>query len=303
MYETLKARIDNGETIMLDGATGTELERRGIHGNDHTWSGAASYTHPDVIRSIHEEYVQLGAEIIITNTFATARHMLASIGLGDKTYEINRQAAQLANEARKNVNADQEVYVAGSLSLIAPDIDSTNRPPVAEMKVIFREQADALAEGGCDFFMLEMMRDVEYTSAAIESCLATGLPVWVGFSMQAAEDGTPVLFSTDDEIVLPDEAFKSAAQYDVDLIGIMHSDINLMLPGLEILKKYWDGPLSAYPNSGYFQMPDWQFVDIIPPDKFVEEARQWIDAGVQVIGGCCGIGPEHMQHLKEQLFA
>lgn len=302
MYKTLKTRINNGETILLDGATGTELERRGISGDKRTWSGAASYTHPDVIRSIHEEYIQLGAEIIITNTFATARHMLEAIDLGDKTVEINRQAAQLANEARQNVNADHPVYIAGSLSLIAPDIDSAHRPPVPKMKEIFREQADALAEGGCDFFMLEMMRDVPYTGAAIESCLATGLPVWVGFSILAAEDGTPIMFTTDDEHVPPDEAFQAAAQYDVDLIGIMHSDINLMQPSLEILKKYWDGPISAYPNSGYFEMPDWQFVDIIEPDKFVDEAQQWIDSGVQVVGGCCGIGPEHIQLLKERIF-
>lgn len=303
MYQQLKARIDNGEKILLDGATGTELERRGISGDKRTWSGAASYTHPDVIRSIHEEYIQVGAEIIITNTFATARHMLEAIDLGDKAYEINRQAAQLANQARQNVNANQPVYIAGSLSLIAPDIDSANRPPVAQMKEIYREQADALAEGGCDFFMLEMMRDIKYTSAAIESCLATGLPVWVGFTTLAADDGTPQIYTTDDERVSPDEAFKAAAQYDVDLIGIMHSDINLMQPSLDLLKKYWDGPLSAYPNSGYFEMPDWQFVDVISPEKFVAEARGWMETGVQVIGGCCGIGPEHMRHLKEEMFS
>lgn len=302
MYETLKARIDNGETILLDGATGTEIERRGVKMNDHTWSGMAAYTHPDVIRAIHEEYIQIGAEIIITNTFSTARHMLAAIDLADKTREVNLQAAKVAKEARQNAAADHPVYIAGSLSLIAPDIQSSNRPPVPEMKEIFREQAELLAEGGCDFLMLEMMRDVKYTSAAIESCLATGLPVWVGFSIRPSQSGTPVLFSTDDVEMPMDEAFKAAAQYDIDLMGIMHSDFNLTMPGLEILKQYWDGPLSAYPNSGYFEMPNWQFVDIIEPGKFVDEAQQWIDSGVQVVGGCCGIGPEHIRLLKERIF-
>lgn len=303
MYELLKKRIDNGETILLDGATGTEVERRGVKMDDHTWSGASVYTHPEVIRSIHEEYIGCGAEVIITNTFATARHMLEAIDLGDKTREINMQAARIATEARQNAAADHPVYIGGSLSLIAPDIDSAKRPPVPKMKEIFREQADALAEGGCDFLILEMMRDVAYTSAAIESCLATGLPVWVGFSVRTSSSGEPIMFSTDDVEMPVDEAFKSAAQYDIDVMGIMHSDLNLTKPCLEIVKKYWDGPLSAYPNSGYFEMPNWQFVDIIAPDKFVAEAQQWVDAGVQVVGGCCGIGPEHIRLLKETVFS
>jgi homocysteine S-methyltransferase len=87
----------------------------------------------------------------------------------------------------------------------------------------------------------------------------------------------------------------------VRVAGVMHSNVNTIAPAIELLKQRWPGPLMAYPDSGYFRMPHWQFVDIIPVEDFVALNRQWIAAGVQVTGGCCGLGVEHINALAASL--
>ncbi|MEQ9349182.1 MAG: homocysteine S-methyltransferase family protein, partial [Alphaproteobacteria bacterium] len=96
----LAERLRNGPPLLLDGATGSELERRGVPMDDAAWSGAAVHTHPDVVREVHADYIRAGAEVVITNTFATARHALVPAGLDGETAAINRRAVALAREAR-----------------------------------------------------------------------------------------------------------------------------------------------------------------------------------------------------------
>ncbi|MDJ0957973.1 MAG: homocysteine S-methyltransferase family protein, partial [Arenicellales bacterium] len=85
----------------------------------------------------------------------------------------------------------------------------------------------------------------------------------------------------------------------VQLAGVMHSNVETIAPAIELLKLRWPGPLMAYPDSGYFKMPHWQFVDIISVDDFITYNRKWIDAGVKVVGGCCGLGLEHIESLAK----
>ncbi len=89
------------------------------------------------------------------------------------------------------------------------------------------------------------------------------------------------------------------AAYDVSMINVMHSPIEDVTKGLGAVKRHWSGPIGAYPESGYFIMPNWQFVDVVAPDDLVREARNWVDDGVQVLGGCCGLGPQHVSALRE----
>ena len=110
----MQQRLDVGEVVILDGATGTELEKRGVPMDDAAWDAAALATHPDTVREVHEDYIKAGADVIITNTFATARHVLEPAGMGERCREVNVRAVTLAKEARENAAA-RPVFIAGSI--------------------------------------------------------------------------------------------------------------------------------------------------------------------------------------------
>ena len=190
--QALEERISRGEVILLDGATGTELERRGVPMDRAAWSAAALVTHPDTIRQVHDDYIRAGADIITSNSFSTARHQLEPAGLGDRFRELNQRAVSLAREARDSAASNRPIYVAASLSSI--HFEREYIVPLAEAEANFREQAEALAEAGPDLIMMEMMWDIDYSSAAVRAAVATGLPVWIGFTARM-EDQTVMLFS------------------------------------------------------------------------------------------------------------
>ena len=311
---TISQRLADSRPLLLDGATGTELQSRGVPMNSVAWSGLAVATHPAVVRQVHLDYIRAGAEIIITNTFASGRQMLRAAGEESRTAEINRQAAQLASQARQEAAAakaaaaegdwtlaPQTVWIAGSISPMAAGAGGAGRPPLPEMRTHFGEQAELLAEGGVDLLILEMMRDIDYSCAALEAAAATGLPVWVGFSCGRIEAGELKLAPTIAEEVALEEGVAAVMAEGGELVAVMHSDVNVTGAALTAIRAVWDGPTGAYPESGYFIMPNWQFVDIIPPDAFAEQAIGWVAQGAQLVGGCCGIGPPHIRALAERL--
>ena len=112
----LDKKLATGDVIVLDGATGTEIDRVGGQMDSAAWCAVANKTHPDSVRQVHESYLRAGADVITTNTFATCRHVLAGAGLADETRSINRRAVELAREAREKVGADRPVAIAGSMS-------------------------------------------------------------------------------------------------------------------------------------------------------------------------------------------
>ncbi len=296
---TLQERLNKGEVIVLDGATGTELEKRGVPMDSTAWSGAAVLSHPDTLRQIHEDYIRAGADIIITNTFGTARHVLEPAGLGDKIAEVNTQAVKLAQEACDNV-ADRPIAIAGSISTFSADNKSDYEPSAKKAQASYREQAELLAEAGVDLIMMEMLQDIEQSTHAVKAAVSTGLPVWVGFSCTMGQGDAVLSFDCR-------HTFNSILEAIVPLGGsvmtIMHTLTEETTPALEALLKQWQGPVGVYSHSGKFIMPNWQFLDMISPEDYTVEALKWVEMGVQVIGGCCGIGPEHIKMLKERLPA
>ena len=296
----LDARLRRGDVILIDGAMGTELEARGVAMDDEAWCGIASLYHGAVAREIHQDYIRAGADVIITNTFASARHVLEPAGHGEQVVEANKKAVAAALAARDAV-ADRPVAVAGSISHTRFDRLDPVWHTEARLKLSFVEQAETLAEAGVDLLALEMMADPEVAPLALEAALVTGLPVWVGISVTRDSDGRLAGHGRpprDLELLLERLTALGGGLYTV-----MHSEVNDTGPGLEALRRHWAGPTGAYPNSGYFRMPHWQFVDIIAPDDLAAEAKSWIDQGAQVIGGCCGLGVEHIQRLREFLVS
>ena len=293
-------RFADPRPIILDGATSTELERRGVPMDTGTWSGLAALTHPDVLRDLHADYLRAGAEVIIANTYATAPHHLAAAGFGDRAREINVRSVELALEAR-DAAADGPAWVAGSLSLMAPGFQSANRLAPAEHAEQLRVQAEWIAEAGADLLAVEMLRDVEWSTAAMDAALSVGLPVWAGFSCVVDEGGVVV---TQGSVAGPmplEDVLRAVAGRGEALVAIMHSELEDTGPGLECARRLCEAPLGAWPNSGHFEPPHWQFRDVAAPGEFAAMAARWVEEGVRVVGGCCGLGPEHVRAAAERL--
>ena len=143
----LDEKLAAGDVIVLDGATGTEVARLGAEMNPAAWCAVANRTHPDTVRRVHESYLEAGADVIITNTFATCRHVLDGAGLGDETVAINRRAVELAREARDRVSPDRPVAVAGSMSNTVAWIPGTLGPDPA-LPSLAREGSGGLSGDG-----------------------------------------------------------------------------------------------------------------------------------------------------------
>lgn len=287
-----------GAPLIIDGGMGTELEKSGVPMDDKVWSGRSLLSHPEAVQQIHEEFIAAGAEAIITNTFAAARHMLEPGGLGDQVKAINLRAVKLAQQARDNAGQGP-VAIAGSICEWAPSDDPRWFQPEAVGRSV-REQAEILAEAGVDLFALEMCEQIDFSAAAIDAVLEFELPVWIGMSAKRFP-GCSTLSVFDDATLEFENLVIALSGYKAMMMNIMHTPITDVEEALAIVKRHWDGPIGIYPESGYFTMPNWQFVDIIEPEKLAEIAQRWINNGVRMVGGCCGLGPEHIAVLRQAL--
>ena len=298
---TIDQRLAAGGIVLLDGATGTELERRGVPMDPEAWCGPATLAHLDILEAVHRDYIAAGADVVTANTYASSPIMLRAAGLEDRFEAINRAAVQTARRARDAAGRD-EVAVAGSLSHMLPMLGGTDRTDLGrahsrvEMTSAFGALAGLLRDAGCELILLEMMYHPARMPAAFEAATASGLPVWAGFSARRGADGAVLSFATDRDIPFA-EVVQVLADYEVAAAGVMHSASDVIADAIAILREVYDGPLTAYPDSGYFKMPNWQFEEVIAPAALRGFAETWIAGGVQVIGGCCGLSPEHIAAL------
>lgn len=288
--------------MLLDGGTGTELEKRGAAMDAEAWCGPAALAHVDVLERIHLDYIAAGADVITANTYASSRLMLEPAGLAGSFEQINRAAVDAARRAREASGRD-DVLVAGSLSHMCPMAADSDRPDLHRepspqaMRDAFHELATLLGDAGCDLVLLEMMYCPQRIPLAFEAVRAAGLPVWAGFSARRDERGEIVSFARERSIPFS-ELLSILDEVDVQAAGLMHTSSDVIAEAMAILRGRYDGPLMAYPDSGYFRMPSWQFEDIIEPGALVSFARTWVDGGVQILGGCCGLSVEHIAALR-----
>ncbi|MFP4463239.1 MAG: homocysteine S-methyltransferase family protein [Guyparkeria sp.] len=288
------------EIRLLDGATGTELEKRGVPMSTNAWSGSASLDQPEILEQIHRDYIAAGADIVTANTYATSRALLDLDGLGGQFEAINRSAVRAAQRARDSC-ARPDVLIAGSLSHRGPIAAGSARPDsgaigLDTMAEALREQAQLLRDEGCDLLLLEMLYDPDRMPLVFEAAAQTGLPVWAGFSVRRNDKGEILGFGPGEDVQFA-QLISILDDWPVDAAGIMHTPANLVSDALTILRESFAGPLMAYPDSGYFKSPHWQFEDVIAPRDLRRYAEEWIDQGAQILGGCCGLSPEHIAAL------
>ncbi len=300
----LMTQLRAGAEILMDGAMGTELERRGVSFEGDGWSALAVRDHGAVIRDIHRDYLDTGARLHIVNSFALARHVLEPLGFGDDFEKFNRQVvADFDAAVEASGHLRKTLWAAGSLSTFAAFSDRSLLPTGAALVANYRDQAQILHDAGVDLFAFEMLFDADVSLAMWAAVENLDLPAIFGFTCDWADDsrrqvtslhgmGKPV--SPLDEVL---RAVIDRIDPDRAIFSIMHSELDVTDAALEILQHHWDGPIAIYPNSGDFVDLHLQFDSVCPADDFARAARRWRQAGVQVIGGCCGIGPPHIDAL------
>ncbi len=304
---TITERLRQERVILLDGGVSTEIQRRGAAMDANVWAGLTTKTHPEVVRQVHEDYIRAGAEVITANTYSTARHVLESVMLGHEAKPINFRSVQLAKEAR-DAAADGAVWIAGSMSSMPPLTSDQEVALDAHAAASYREQAEVLAESGVDLIIAEMLRDVENATMVVEAALATGLPVWAGFSTMTAGNGDSVRalrWKSADRTQEPRDfagIVDAVTPLGVQAVGIMHTRIDGIEPALEVLDSHWSGPKLAYAETGAFLPPDWTFEEACPPAEYARTVKGWIQRhGLRIVGGCCGTGPAHIRELRAAL--
>ncbi|GFO69402.1 bifunctional homocysteine S-methyltransferase/methylenetetrahydrofolate reductase [Geomonas limicola] len=273
------------EVLVGDGAIGTMLYAKGV-------SLEANFEHlnlvrPQLVLELHDEYLAAGAQVIETNTFGANFVKLDAIGLGPKVAEINRQGAKLARQAA----AGKDVFVAGSLGPLGRGKAELS---AEQLRDCFRTQSLALAEGGVDLLILETFTELEELELAVLAVKETGLPVVanLAFGEGARLSGG---FSAED-------AAQRLASAGADLIGANCGAGPLeLLATLKRLAQASDLPLAAYPNSGFPEYLDGRYIYRATPDYFAGMAREMVEAGASLVGGCCGTTPEHVREVARQL--
>jgi methionine synthase / methylenetetrahydrofolate reductase(NADPH) len=279
--------LDN-RVLVCDGAMGTMLYARGIFLNRSF--DELNLTQPDLVAEVHKEYARAGADVIETNTFGANRIKLAAFGLADRVHAINAQGAKIARHAARETG-----YVAGAIGPLGIRVEPWGKTGVDEAEDIFREQAQALVEGGVDLFVLETFRDVNEIGAAIKAVRSVcDLPIVA--QMTTEEDGNS-LDGVAPESFVPDLEARGA-----DVVGLNCSvGPAAMLETLERMARVAHVKMAAQPNAGKPREIEGRNLYLSSPKYMASYARRFINAGVRLVGGCCGTTPEHIRAIKAEV--
>ena len=271
--------------LVCDGAMGTMLYAKGIFIN--RCFDALNTTEPNVVAKVHDDYVRAGAEVIETNTFGANRIKLRSFGLADQVHNINLQGVSLAREVVKG-----RAYLAGAIGPLGIRIEPWGKTGIDEAKTYFCEQAQALAEGGVDLFVLETFRDLRELNAAIRALRSVSdLPIVAQMTIE--EDGN-TLDGT------PPEQFAPALDASgADVIGVNCSiGPAPMLETIQRMALATGARLSAQPNAGRPRDIEGRNIYLSSPEYMASYARRFVQQRVRLVGGCCGSTPEHIRQMK-----
>jgi len=271
--------------LVCDGAMGTMLYAKGVFIN--RCFDSLNVMSPDTVTEIHQDYVRAGADVLETNTFGANRIKLRSFGLGDKVRDINVEGARITRLAARD-----QAYVAGAIGPLGVRIEPWGKMGTDEAEAYFREQADALAEGGVDLFILETFRDLNEMGAAIAAVRSVSeLPI---VAQMTIEDDGNSLDGTPPEQFAPEMERRGADVVGVNCsIGPAH-----MLETVERMAGVTRARLSAQPNAGRPRDIEGRNIYLSSPEYLASYARRFAQQGVRLVGGCCGTTPEHIRQMK-----
>ena len=276
--------------VLCDGATGTLLYAKGIFIN--RCYDELNVSQPELIRGLHHEYMQAGAEIIETNTFGANSFRLARHSMENRVREINCAGVSLAKEAAKSF----DVWVAGSVGPLGVRIEPLGKTSFEEARAAFREQIAALVEGGVDLLMLETFGYVEELHQAILAARDVNPKIPVVAHVTIDEDGNCLDGST------PESFTPRIESWGADVIGCNCSVGPVaMLDVIERVRALTSLPLAAQPNAGMPRSVEGRNIYLCSPEYMASYARKFVAAGVRLVGGCCGTTAEHIRVMKSAL--
>ncbi len=302
MQEPFLERLQQGP-LLADGAMGTLLYSRlpGAAARARCFD-EVTLSRPELVRAIHQEYIRAGAQVIETNTFGANRAKLANYDLADKVRQINMSAARLGREAREITG--ESVFLAGAVGpsgrpLQAPLTGERDEQRLLELRAIFREQVEALLEGGVDLIILETFSDLAELRQALlavkESC---DLPIVA--QMSFGEDGRTLSGQSPARVAL------TLAELGAHVVGANCSvgpsgTLDVIEEMAVAVRRLPQVTLSAQPNAGLPSRIEQRFLYVSTPDYFADYAQRFASAGVRLIGGCCGTTPRHTLAMRQAL--
>jgi S-methylmethionine-dependent homocysteine/selenocysteine methylase len=315
MSDGILDRLEQRDVLVLDGGTGSELHRRGVdllraraESPDgawvfDAWSASANLDAPEVVTQVHADYLRVGADVILSNTFWSLPSRLATIGAADE-WERYVDAGMAAALAAKET-AGGPAYVAGAFAppwlhaasaydrslQVSARSDTELMGKDAAVKE-FRSVGQRLAERGADMILFENIVAVADAVSGIEALEDLDVPVFLGLGLVDA-DGGLLLGDSITELEQP------LANSRIAGVLLMCTDLENVSPALRILRDIYGGYIGAYPNNGYQSAEPLDILThLYQPTEFARVADEWVEIGAQLIGGCCGTAPEHIRAIR-----
>lgn len=289
-------------TILLDGGMGRELRFRGVDVMTSIWSARALIDAPQVVREVHRDFIDAGADIITINSYGIVKSSLAWAGIEDRFEALNLLACKLADEARDE--SGRSVVVAGSLPPLAGSYRPDRVGKFEEIEPLYREQAEVLAPH-VDLLLCETMSSADEARAAAVAATQTGKPVWVSWTLH--EDRSGRLRSGE----TLEDALKALAELPVSGVLANCCAPESITRAVPWLAHAGLGYVGGYANTFQPIPEDWDLTGDkksdgslglrtdLDPERYAAHAEDWLEAGATVIGGCCGTRPAHIARLKQ----
>ncbi|MHC4518062.1 MAG: homocysteine S-methyltransferase family protein [Planctomycetota bacterium] len=283
----LLSLLDKKSVLLLDGAMGTELDKRGLMSR-----GANNLESPEAVREIHQRYVQSGCDVLTTNTLTTNRIYIETHEVGVSIEAVNRAGVELAGQA-----AGCGEFVLGNMSSTGQLLEPYGTYTETQFLEAFGEQATVLAEAGVDGLIIETVFDLREALCALRACKEhTTSPVLVCIAFQTEERGGRTMMGNTTE-----QCAKQLTEAGADAVGANCGDLDpkQMAEVVTLFKAATDLPIVAQPNAGRPKLVDDKTVFDMEPAAFAEGVAACIEAGARIVGGCCGTGPEHIRAVRQ----
>jgi 5-methyltetrahydrofolate--homocysteine methyltransferase len=281
--------INSGSIILLDGAIGTELDKRGLMGR-----ASNNLDAPEIVLDIQREYVACGCDALTANTLTMNRIYIETHNLGISVEDVNKAGVEIARQA-----AGKERYVLGNLSSTGQLLEPYGTYKESQFYEAFREQAGILAESVVDGFIIETMFDLREALCALRACKENfSLPVIVSMAFSTEEKGGRTMMGNSAE-----QCAKSLTNAGADVVGANCGDLDptQMAVVVSYLKSATSRPVLAQPNAGRPKLIGDKTVFEMAPAQFAHGIAECLRAGARLVGGCCGTSPEHILAVAEML--
>jgi 5-methyltetrahydrofolate--homocysteine methyltransferase len=281
--------LQSEKIILLDGAIGTELDKRGLMGR-----ASCNLDAPEVILQIQQEYARCGCDALTTNTLTMNRIYIETHNVGVSVRDVNKAGVELARQA-----AGDKQYVLGDISSTGQLLEPYGSYKEQQFYDAYKEQAEILVEAGVDGFIIETIFDLREALCALKACKDNfSLPVIVSIAFATETKGARTIMGN-----TASECAKQLTDAGADVIGANCGDLDpaQMAVVVSLLKSKTNVPILAQPNAGRPKLIEDKTVFDMEPESFAVGINKCLQAGAQIVGGCCGTTPAHIRAVADLL--